>query len=77
MCIRDSPQCNIPSDEEGEWVINESISFGYPASIGSIKSIIDGSLHMPVHEPSVASTSVEAIEGATLVVPPFKQGQAP
>ena len=70
-CLND-PQCNIPPEEEGKWVINDNISFDYPVSIGSIRSIVDGSLYMPVHEPSAASTSVEAIEGATLVVPPSK-----
>ena len=32
---------------------------------------------MTVHEPSSATTSVEVIEGATLVIPPSKQGQLP
>ena len=70
----DDPLCNAPSEDEGEWVINDNVSFDYPASIGSIT---DDSLHVPVHEPSVANTSVEAIEGATLVIPPSKQGQSP
>ena len=72
-----NPRCKIPSDEEGEWIINDNISFDYPASTEPIKSIMGGSLHMPVHEPSVASTSVETIEGATLVIPPSKRGQLP
>ena len=70
MCIRDranligepiiaclnNPQCNTPSEDVGEWVINDNISFDYPMSIGSIKSITDGSLHMPLHKPSTANT---------------------
>jgi len=75
-CLND-PLCNTPSEEEGEWVMNDNISFDYPASIGSIKSITDGALYMPVHEPSAVSTSVKAIEGATLVIPPSKPGQLP
>ena len=72
-----NPQCNIPSEDDGEWVINDNISSDYPASIGSIKSITDGSLHMPLHKAGAANTPMEAIEGATLVVPPSKQGQSP
>ena len=72
-----NPQCNTLSEEEGEWVINDNISFDYPASIGSIKSAMDGSLHMPLPKADVFSTSVEAIKGATLVIPPSKQGQLP
>ena len=26
-------QCNPPSEDEGEWVINDNISFGYPVSV--------------------------------------------
>ena len=27
-----NPQCNTPSEDEGEWVINDNISFDYPVS---------------------------------------------
>ena len=50
-----TPQCNTPSEDEGEWVINDNISFDYPASIRSVKSITDSSLHMPLHKPSAVS----------------------
>ena len=42
-----NPQCNTPSEDEGEWVINDNISFDYPVSIGLFESITDSSLHMP------------------------------
>ena len=29
-----NPQCNTPSEDEGEWVINDNISFDYPVSVG-------------------------------------------
>ena len=32
---------------------------------------------MPLHKPSAASTPMEAMEGATMVIPPSKQGQLP
>ena len=66
-----------PSEDEGEWVINDNISFDYPASVGLFESITDSSLHMPLHKLSAASTPMEAIEGATLVIPPSKEGQLP
>jgi len=70
-------QCNTPSEDEGEWVINDNISFDYPVSVELFESITDSSLHMPLHKPSTLSTSVESIEGSVLVVPPSKEGQLP
>ena len=52
-CLND-PQCNTPSEDEGEWVINDNIPFDYPVSVGLFKSITDSSLHMPLHKPSAS-----------------------
>ena len=46
-------------------------------SVELFKSVTDSSLHMPLHKPSASSTPMEAIEGATLVIPPSKEGQLP
>jgi len=72
-----NPQCNTPLEDEGEWVINDNISFDYPASVGLFESITDSSLHMPLHKPSASSTPMESIEGVALVIPPSKEGQLP
>jgi len=72
-----NPQCNTPSEDEDEWVTNDNISFDYLASVGLFESIMDSSLHMPLHKPSASSTPMESIEGAVLVIPPFKEGQSP
>ena len=72
-----NPLCNSPSEDEGEWVINDNISFDYPASVGLFESITDSSLHMPLHKPSASSTPMESAEGAVLVIPPSKEGQLP
>jgi len=69
-----NPQCNTPSKDEGEWVINDNISFDYPVSVELFESVTDSSLHMPLHKPSTSSTPVEFIEGSILVVPPSKEG---
>ena len=61
VCLN-NPQCNTPSEDEGEWVINDNISFDYPVSIGLFESITDSSLHMPLHKPSISSTPVEFIK---------------
>ena len=29
-----NPQCNTPSEDEGEWVINDNIFFDYSVSVG-------------------------------------------
>ena len=63
----DNPQCNNPSEDDDEWVINDNISFDYPASVELFKSVTNSSLHMPLHKPSTSSTSVECIEGSVLV----------
>jgi len=45
-------QCNTPSEVEGEWVINDNISFDYPVSVELFESVTDSSLYMPLHKPS-------------------------
>jgi len=70
-------QCNTLSEDEGEWVINDNISFDYPVSVELFKSTTDSSLHMPLHKSSASSTPVKFIEGSILVVPPSKEGQLP
>ena len=60
-----NPQCNTSSEDEGEWVINDNISFYYPVSVGLFESIMDSSLHMPLHKPSASSTPMEAIEAVS------------
>ena len=75
-CLNNS-QCNTPSEDKGEWVINDNISFDYPGSVGLFESITDSSLHMPLHKPSASGTPMESIKGAVLVVLPSKEGQLP
>ena len=38
-----NPQCNTPSEDEGESVINDNISFDYPVSAELFESIMDSS----------------------------------
>ena len=64
-----NPQCNTPSEDEDEWVTNDNISFDYLASVGLFESIMDSSLHMPLHRPSASNTPMESIEEATLCFP--------
>jgi len=52
-CLNNS-QCNTPSEDEGEWVINDNISFDYPTSVRLFESIMDSSLHMPLHKSSAS-----------------------
>ena len=61
-----NPQCNTPSEDDDEWVINENIIFDYPASVELLESVINSSLHMSLHKPSMTSTSVECVEGSVL-----------
>jgi len=70
-------QCNTPSEDEVEWVINDNISFDYLVNVELFGSVTDSSLHMPLHKPSASSTPVEFIEGSVLVIPPSKEGQLP
>ena len=55
-------------------MINDNVSFDYPASVELFESVTNSSLHMPLHKSSTSSTSVECIEGSILVVPPSKKG---
>ena len=38
-------QCNTPSEDEGEWVINDNIFFDYSVSIELFESVTDSSAH--------------------------------
>jgi len=72
-----NPQCNTRSEDDDGWVINDNVSFDYPASVKLFESVTNSSLHKPLHKPSTSNTSVECIEVAVLVVPPSKEGQSP
>ena len=63
------PQCNNPFGDDDEWVINENVIFDYPASVELLESVDNSSLHMPLHKPSMTSTSVECAEGSVFMVP--------
>jgi len=71
------PQCNNPSGDDDEWVINVNVIFDYPASVKLFESVDNSSLHMPLHKPSMTSTSMECVEGYIFVVPPSKRDQSP
>jgi len=64
-------QCNTRSEDDDEWVINDNVSFDYPASFELFESVTDSSLQLL----NTSSTSVKYIEGSILVVPPSKKGQ--
>jgi len=71
------PECNDPNEDDGEWVINENVTFDYPVSVDLFKSADDSSLHMPLSMLSVTSTPEENSEGFVFVVPPSKRNQSP
>ena len=48
-----NPQCNIHSEDDDEWAINDNISFDYPTSVELFESVMNSSLHMPLHKSSV------------------------
>jgi len=70
------PECNNPTENDGEWVINESITFNYHVSIDLFKYVDDTSLHMPLSMLSITSTLVENGEGSVFVVPPSNKNQS-
>ena len=71
-----NPQCNNPSGDDDEWVINENVILDYPASVELPESVDNSFLHMPLHKPIMISTSVECAEGSVFEVPPSKRSQA-
>jgi len=72
----DNPQCNNPSEDNDEWVINDNVIFDYPASVELLEYIVNSSLHMPLHKPSITSTFVECVDGSVFVIPPSKRSQS-
>jgi len=69
-------QCNNPTGDNDEWVINENITFDYPESVDLFKFVDNDSLHMPLLLLSMTSTPVECREGSVFVVPPSKRSQS-
>jgi len=59
-----NPQCNTPSEDEDEWVINDNVSFDYPMSFELFEYVTNSSIRMPLHKPSTSGTSVECIGGS-------------
>jgi len=45
-----NPQCNNPSEDGDEWVINDNVIFDYLASVELLESVTNSSLHMPFHK---------------------------
>jgi len=70
------PKCNNPIEDDGEWVINENITFDYPVSVDLFKSVDDTSLYIPLSMISVTSTPVESGEGFVFMIPPSKRSQS-
>ena len=48
-CFND-PQCNNPSEDDDEWVINENVIFNYPVSVELLEYVNSSSLHMPLQK---------------------------
>ena len=71
------PECNNPTEDDGEWVINENITFDYPVSADLFKSVDDTSLHMPLSMLSMTSTPIENGKESVFVVPSSKRNQSP
>ena len=44
-----NPQCNNPSEDDDEWVINDNVFFDYPASVELFESVANSSLHIIFH----------------------------
>jgi len=69
-----NPQCNNPSEDDEEWVINDNSCL---ASVELFESVANSSLHMPLHKPSIPGVSMECVEGSVFVIPPSKRSQSP
>jgi len=52
------PEYNNPIEDDGEWGINENVTFDYPVSVDLFKFADDTSLHMPMSILSVTSMPV-------------------
>ena len=71
------PEYNNLIEDDGEWVINENVTFDYPVSVDLFKFADNTSLHMPLSMISITSTSVKNGEGTAFVIPPSKRSQSP
>ena len=71
------PKCNNLIEHDGEWMINENVTFDYPVIVDLFKSVDNISLHMPLSMLSVTSTPVESEECSVFVIHPSKRSQSP
>jgi len=72
------PDCNNPSENEGEWVLNENVAFDYSLCLNYVfKSIDISSFFMPLPISKMACMHIEDNEGSVLIVPPSKRNQSP
>ena len=74
----DDPNCNNPAENEGEWVLNENVSFDYSLCLENVFKSIDISfLHVPLPISEMACMHKEDSEESVFIVPPSKRDQSP
>ena len=68
--------CNDPTDNEDEWILNEDIAFDYSLCLENV-SVNVRSLHMPLPISKMACMQIQDNEGSVFFVPPCKMDQSP
>ena len=77
--LNGDPPCNNDSaDDDGEWVLNEDVTFEYSLCFHDVlRSSSLASLHVPLPTSMKACTYIEDRDGAVFVVPAYKKDQSP
>ena len=74
----DPPCNNNTADDNGEWVLNDDITFDYSLCFHDVlKSSSLASLHVPLPMSMKACAYIEDDDGASFVVPTSRKDQSP
>ena len=72
----DDFDCNNPTKNKGEWVLNENIAFDYSLCLEDV-SVNVTSLRMPLPISKMACMHIQVNEGFVFIVLPSKMDQSP
>jgi len=77
-CLDDF-DCNNLAENEGEWVLNETVAFDYSLCLEDVFRFVDiSSLHMPLPISEMICIHITNNEESVLIVPPTtKRDQSP
>ena len=77
VAFLNDPDCNYPTENEGEWILNKNIVFYYSLCLGDVFKSVDISLlHMPLPVSEMICMHIEDNEGSIFIAPLSKRDES-